>query len=113
MCSRTFSGNEKNFYLYVHQTPADLSDSDIRQIFSIYGEIKKVELHRVFIRDEAVDGHCFIEFTESENAVKALELEKKFKTELILGKYSLKFRHWVKQNSDKRINWKKKQNKNA
>ena len=97
MCSRTFSGNEKNFYLYVQQTPADLSDSDIRQIFSIYGEIKKVELHRVFIRDEAVDGHCFIEFKESENAIKALEFEKKFKTELILGKYSLKFRHWVKQ----------------
>ena len=97
MCSRTFSGNEKNFYLYVHQTPADLSDSDIRQLFSIYGEIKKVELHRVFIRDEAVDGHCFIEFEESENAIKALEFEKKgnlkLKTELILGKYSLKFRH--------------------
>ena len=97
MCSRTFSGNEKNFYLYVHQTPADLSDSDIRQIFSIYGEIKKVELHRVFIRDEAVDGHCFIEFEKLEDALKALKFEKRgklrFETELIAGKFSLKFRH--------------------
>ena len=93
MCSRPFSGDEKNFYLYVHPTPADLSDSDICQIFSVCGQIKRVELHRVFIRDEAVDGHCFIEFEESENAIKALEFEKKFKTELILGKYSLKFRH--------------------
>ena len=97
MCSRPFRGDEKNFYLYVHPTPADLSDSDIRQIFPVYGQIKQIELHRVFIRDEAVDGHCFIEFEESENALKALKFEKKgklkFKTELIAGKHSLKFRH--------------------
>ena len=97
MCSRPFSGNEENFYLYVHPTPAVLSDSDIREIFSVYGQIRRIDLHRVFIRDEAVDGHCFIEFEESENALKALKFEKKgklkFKTELIAGKYSLKFRH--------------------
>ena len=97
MCSRPFSGNEENFYLYVHPTPAVLSDSDIREIFSVYGRIRRIDLHRVFIRDEAVDGHCFIQFEESEDALKALKFEKKgtlkFKTELILGKYSLKFRH--------------------
>ena len=97
MCSRPFSGDEKNFYLYVYPTPADLSDSDIRQIFSVYGQIKRIELHRVFIRDEAVDGHCFIEFEESDSALKALEFEKignlRLKTEVIIGKYSLKFRH--------------------
>ena len=76
MCSRPFSGDEKNFYLYVYPTPADLSDSDIRQIFSVYGQIKRIELHRVFIRDEAVDGHCFIEFEDSDSALKALEFEK-------------------------------------
>ena len=97
MCSRPFSGNEENFYLYVHPTPAVLSDSDIREIFSVYGQIRRIDLHRVFIRDEAVDGHCFIEFEKSEDALKALKFEKKgklrFKTELIAGKYSLKFRH--------------------
>ena len=97
MCSRPFSGNEENFYLYVHPTPAVLSDSDIREIFSVYGQIRRIDLHRVFIRDEAVDGHCFIEFEKSEDALKALKFEKKgklgFETELIAGKYSLKFRH--------------------
>ena len=97
MCSRPFSGDENNFYLYVYPTPADLLDSDIREIFSVYGRIRRIDLHRVFIRDEAVDGHCFIEFEKSEDALKALKFEKKgklrFKTELIVGKYSLKFRH--------------------
>ena len=97
MCSRPFVGKKENFYLYAHPIPAVLSDSDIREIFSVYGQIRHIDLHRVFIRDEAVDGHCFIEFEESEDALKALKFEKKgnlkFKTELILGKYSLKFRH--------------------
>ena len=98
MCSRPFRGDEKNFYLYVYPTPADLSDSDIRQIFSVYGQIKRIELHRVFIRDEAVDGHCFIEFGNLEDAIKALKFGKtrgkfRFETELIVGKFSLKFRH--------------------
>ena len=97
MCSRPFSGNEENFYLYVHPTPAVLSDSDIREIFSVYGQIRRIDLHRVFIRDEAVDGHCFIEFEKLEDALKALKFEKRgkfrFETELIAGKFSLKFRH--------------------
>ena len=98
MCSRPFSGNEENFYLYVHPTPAVLSDSDIREIFSVFGQIRHIDLHRVFIRDEAVDGHCFIGFGDLEHAIKALEFGKirgkfRFETELIVGKFSLKYRH--------------------
>ena len=49
------------------------------------------------MEDEAVDGHCFIEFEKVEDALKALKFEKRgkfrFETELIAGKFSLKFRH--------------------
>ena len=97
MCNRPFVGKEENFYLYAYPIPAVLSDSDIRELFSVFGQIRHIDLHRVFIRDEAVDGHCFIEFEDSDSALKALEFEKignlRLKTEVILGKYSLKFRH--------------------
>ena len=88
---------KKIFYLHAYPIPAVLSDSDIRKIFSVYGQIRRIDLHRVFIRDEAVDGHCFIEFEKLEDALKALKFEKRgklrFETELIAGNYSLKFRH--------------------
>ena len=97
MCNRPFVGKEENLYLYAYPIPAVLSDSDIREIFSVYGRIRRIDLHRVFIRDEAVDGHCFIEFEKLEDTLKALKFEKRgkfrFETELIAGKFSLKFRH--------------------
>ena len=98
MCNRSFVGKEENFYLQAYPIPSDLSDSDIRELFSVFGQIKHLEVHRVFIRDEEVDGHCFIGFGELAHAVKALHFGKnrgkfRFETELILDEFSIKYRH--------------------
>ena len=98
MCNRPFVGKEENFYLQAYPIAAELSDGDIHELFSVFGQIQHLEVHRVFIRDKAVDGHCFIGFGELAHAVKALQFGKnrgkfRFETELIVGKFSLKYRH--------------------
>ena len=93
LCAAELSAVTRRIFTYTFTRRPRIYLTVTSAKYSLFTEKSRKLNCTVFIRDEAVDGHCFIEFKESENAVKALELEKKFKTELILGKYSLKFRH--------------------
>ena len=96
MCIRPFFGRAGNFYLHVCPIPANLTDNEIYNLFSEFGPIRHLEAHIIFLRDEEVDGHCYIGYGQMSHAIHAMQYSRgrgnyRFKMALIWQQFSITY----------------------
>ena len=69
--SSTSKPNGQPRTLYISQLPSDIVEADIRELFEIYGAIKKIDVH-------AHKGFAFVDFADASSVKKAMQNASQF-----------------------------------